>query len=392
MLITEVRSTTVAVPTEGQMHHSDGMDPAWQVRRVIEIVTDDGHVGVGEVGPRVLPDMLTTAARQLVGADPRNLQEVKARLGSGKFYRMSFASLVAGVQIACLDLQGKAFGCSVSELLGGRMRDRVPFIAYVYRTSGFADGREAISDEGLVEYAADVVARHGFTTIKFKAAAGTSPEHDVEVMQALRQRFPNAKLRVDPNGAWSLATSLQVAQRLADLDLEWLEDPTLGTDAMAAVARRTPIPLATNMCCIHPGELAENHRAGSIDVMLLDTWYLGGPWSARHTAETCRALGIGLGMHSGGGGCELGVGMAAQIHLAASIPGMVHASDAIYHNLLDDVLVGGKLTPEDGSYLVPTGPGLGVTLDQDKLAEYAELYASVSADIAPRPFPLYPQW
>jgi glucarate dehydratase len=284
---------------------------------------------------------------------------------------METAILASGIEMACLDIQGKAAGLPVSELLGGRLRDTVPSIAYVYRRMA-ADGYPAISTtEEIVRHVQELIEQGGYQTIKMKGGA-MPPEDDIEVMRALRAVLPRHKLRLDPNGAWTVATSLRVAAQLRDLDMEWLEDPTFGLDGMAEVTARSPMATATNMCLVDFHELGSAVRRRAVDVMLLDIFFLGGLRATREMAAACGAFGIDIGIHSGGaGGAELGVATAAMLHVGSTLPTFCCAMDSMYHQWRDDVLV----TPfvyEGGALTVPTGPGLGVELDREKLGRYAE--------------------
>jgi glucarate dehydratase len=109
---------------------------------------------------------------------------------------------------------------------------------------------------------------------------------------------------------------------------------------------------------------------GAVDVVLIDPHFYGGLRQARHAAAALELLNIDIALHSQG---ELGISMAAQLHLAATLPGLTHAADAHYHHLTDDIIEGGKLPHQQGGMQVPSGPGLGVRLDRDKLMKYHEL-------------------
>lgn len=253
---------------------------------------------------------------------------------------------------------------SVCELLGGPLRNKVEMICYLFREEG-DEGHHAINTtNAVVEHAKHLVHRHGFRTIKFKAGAA-SPPQDIEVMEALRADFPAHFLRVDPNGAWSVETAINVGHHLEQLHLEWMEDPTLGIAGMAEFNRRVRVPTATNMCCIQPRDIPSVVSSGAVNVVLLDLWYLGGSWSAKLMAALCAPFG-------------LGIGLAAELQMAAALPGLVHAADAEYHHLTDDVIVGRLVLYVKGAITMPNGPGLGVELDQDKCLRYE----AVSPDLS----------
>lgn len=397
MRITNFDVTTVALPMRGAIHHSDGELAPTQVRHIVRLYTDVGIVGLGDATPRVDAALLRRGLSSLVGVDPFHLEEIGLRLGSQKFYRMSAASLAAAVQMACLDIQGKALGRPVADVLGGVLRNRVPVIAYIFRKRGLDGVPSVTSPETVVEEAHRLRDTYGFRTLKYKAGA-VPPAEDIETTRALRKAFPEDLLRVDPNAAWSVATAIRVGDTLRELSLEWMEDPTLGIAGMSEFGRRVPIATATNMCCIQPREFASTVVARAVNVMLLDLWYLGGPWSARQMANTCQTFDIGVGIHAGGGSAETGIGYAAEIQLAAALPSLVHAIDTMNTELLDDVVVDGTWQYEDGNVVVPSRPGLGVELDEEKLRHYGARYDELVAqaplsetkpDVA---FPAYPRY
>ncbi|MFN8523273.1 MAG: enolase C-terminal domain-like protein [Chloroflexota bacterium] len=391
MKIVDLRSTNVAVPLEAPLRSADGVGPAAIKRTILEIETDDGLVGLGEIGARVSSDRLKAVRGAVVGRSPYQLERLRLDVHGSRFYQMETAILASGIEMACLDIQGQAAGVPVSELLGGRLVETVPAIAYVYRRLA-SDGHAAISSTGeIVDHVRDLVARHGFQTIKFKGGAAT-PEEDVEAVRALRAAFPGHRLRLDPNGAWTVATSLRVAALLRDTDMEWLEDPTFGLDGMAEVTSRSPIATATNMCLIDFHELGSAARRRAVDVMLLDVFFLGGLRATREMAAACGAFGIDVGIHSGGaGGAELGIATAAMVHVASTLSGLCCAIDSMYHQWRDDVLTE-PLRYHDGAFSVPTGPGLGVKLNCEKVGIYAEAFAQGRAEGRRTADPARPNW
>lgn len=400
MKITDVRWTQVAVPLVAPLRSADGVSRPSIRRTILELETDVGLVGIGEIGARVSSDRLNAARAIVVGTDPYALEWLRSRLHSSRFYQMETAILLAGIEMACLDIQGKAVGRPLSDLLGGRLRERMPAIAYVFRRLASDEAAEVATNQQLVEHVAELVEQHGFETIKLKGGAAP-PDEDVEAVRAVRARFPRHRIRLDPNGAWTVATSLRVAEQLRDCDLEWLEDPTMGLDGMAEVTRRSPIPTATNMCLIDFHELSSAVARRAVDVMLLDVFFLGGVRAAREMAAACRAFGIDVGIHSGGaGGGELGVALAAMLHLASTLPHLRCAIDAIYHQYRDDLIRGGPMTYHAGELSVPSGPGLGVELDPERMGRYAEAFERERRDGGQRDadpsrpgwYPSYPAW
>jgi glucarate dehydratase len=140
---------------------------------------------------------------------------------------------------------------------------------------------------------------------------------------------------------------------------------------MRRVREFVRIPLGTNTVVVNFEQLATNCRDTACDVILLDTTFWGGIRQCVKAAGVCETFQLGVAVHSSG---ELGIQLATMLHLGAVIPNLTFAADAHYHHLLDDVIDGGKMKYENGAITVPSGPGLGVKLNRDKLKEYAELY------------------
>jgi glucarate dehydratase len=287
----------------------------------------------------------------------------------------------SAVEVACLDAQGRLLGRPVTDLLGGRVRDSVPFAAYLFYKWGehpALDGRPAVRDDwgealdpaGIVEQARLMRQRYGFRSFKLKGGV-FPPDEEIAAIRALAEAFPGDPLRLDPNTAWTVETSRYVAREL-DGVLEYLEDPTAGIPGMAEVAKDSPLPLATNMCVIAWEHLKPAVERNAVQVLLTDHHYWGGLRRTRELAAVCEAFGITLSMHSNS---HLGISLAAMTHVAAAIPNLDHSCDTHYPwNAADDVIVPGALELRDGEVRVPTGPGLGVELDHDALDRQHRLY------------------
>jgi glucarate dehydratase len=155
------------------------------------------------------------------------------------------------------------------------------------------------------------------------------------------------------------------------LNNDYLEDPVFGLNGMRRTREMTPIPLATNTVVVNFEQLAANVLDTAVDVILLDTTFWGGIRACVKAAGICETFQLGVAVHSSG---ELGIQLATMLHLGAVIPNLTFAADAHYHHLTDDIIEGGPLVYECGSIQVPSGPGLGVKLNRDKMGEYSELY------------------
>jgi len=236
-----------------------------------------------------------------------------------------------------------------------------------------------MSPEAMVKMTRGWVKKWGFQTLKLKGGV-LAPKVEVETMKALRDAFPKAKLRIDPNGVWTVGESIAVAKALKGVGLEYLEDPIRGKENMAAVRKAVDVPLSTNSGAItHRFEgVKDAVAADCIDVMLGDTHFWEGIGGVYRLGTVCRSVGWTLGQHSN---THLGVSMAAMVHAAAATPELVHASDTHYPWQVDDVIRGGKLPIRKGAIDVPKGSGLGVELDADALAERHEHYKRVQGKV-----------
>jgi glucarate dehydratase len=258
----------------------------------------------------------------------------------------------------------------VHTLLGGKLRDTVDYSAYLfYRPAAHPAGAACEPDDwgaaldpaGIVAQARLFTERHGFTSFKLKGGV-FPPADEIAAVRALAEAFPGRPLRLDPNGAWSVDTSVKVADALRDV-LEYLEDPALGTPAMAEVALRTDVPLATNMCVTTFAEIEEAFTRGAVQVLLSDHHYWGGLRNTQQLAAVCRAFGVEVSMHSN---THLGISLAAMTHVASTVPGLRHACDTHYPWQSEDVLTE-RVAFDGGRVTVPDAPGLGVELDRDRL-------------------------
>jgi glucarate dehydratase len=375
--IVDVRAITVTVPLQAPLRHSNGAHWGRFVRTVVEVETGDGLIGLGELGGGgASAEQAVRALRPyLVGHDPARTEALRFMIANptASLYN-NRTQLLAAIEFACLDLVGKRTGMPVHDLLGGRVRDRVPFASYLFfRYPGIDGAGEVRTVDQLVQHALDLKRRYGFSVHKLKS--GVFPtRYEIDCYRALAEALPGDRLRYDPNGALSVESAIEFATAVQDLTNDYLEDPTWGLNGLRRVRANTRIPLATNTVVVNFEQLAANVLDPAVDVILLDTTFWGGIRPCQRAAAVCETFQLGVAVHSSG---ELGIQLATMLHLGAVLPNLSFAADAHYHHLTDDVIAGGKMRYRDGAIDVPTGPGLGVQLDRDKLAEYAELYAEL---------------
>ncbi|MER6910936.1 glucarate dehydratase family protein [Streptomyces sp. NPDC000594] len=390
--ISAVRVTPVLV-ADPPLLNTQGVHQPYTPRTIVEVVTEDGVTGLGETyGDGRFLALATPLAEALRGhpvTDVNGLHRLSHRIrplptassglsdsvDAGGLRGRQTAdklrlSVVSAFEVALLDALGRSLGLPVHALLGGRVRDTVDYSAYLfYRWAGHPGGAgepddwgPALDPGGIVAQARRLADAHGFTSFKLKGGV-RHPDEEIAAVRALAGAFPGAPLRLDPNGAWSVETSLRVARELGDV-LEYLEDPAATVERMARVAAGTPLPLATNMCVTSFGEIPEAFARNAVQVVLADHHYWGGLRATCELAAVCRTHGVALSMHSN---THLGISLAAMTQAAAVLPGLDHACDSHYPWQTEDVLTE-RLVFHEGRLAVSDLPGLGVELDRDRLA------------------------
>ncbi|WP_117210961.1 enolase C-terminal domain-like protein [Allorhizocola rhizosphaerae] len=379
MKIVDIRATTVTVPLEAPLRHSNGAHWGRFVRTIVEVETDNGLIGLGELGGG--GESAEAAVRGLLpylrGHDPFQLEAMRFAITNptASLYN-NRTQLHAALEFACLDIIGQHLGVPVHDLLGGRLRDAVPFASYLFfRYPNESTGHgEVRTPDQLAAHALELKAQHGFTVHKLKGGV-FPPAYELDCYRALAEAMPGDRLRYDPNAALSVGEARHFAQAITSLPNDYLEDPTWGLNGLRQL-RDIGIPLATNTVVVNFEQLATNVRDPAVDVVLLDTTFWGGIRPCVKAAAVCETFQVGVAVHSSG---ELGIQLATMLHLGAVLPNLSYAADAHYHHLTDDVIAGGKLSYVDGAIAVPEGPGLGVTLDRDRLARYSELYKELGS-------------
>jgi glucarate dehydratase len=396
MKIKHVRVTPIAF-RDAPLLNASGIHEPYALRSIIEVESDNGYIGLGEsYGDAPVLSVLQAMQASLVGLDPFDLNGLRARvvntvaalkpgtagaeLAPGSHPSKQVANAYSAFEVAFLDLQARSLGMPLVDLLGGAVRDEVPFSAYLFLKyaehvgSPYKPDRwgEGISPEQIVAQARTMIEENGFKSIKLKAGTLLGPEHEVACIKALRQAFPGTPLRIDPNGNWSVETSLRMAERMGD-DLQYYEDPCPGLEGMAEVHKRTGIPLATNMVVTDFDEFRRSVALNSVQIVLADHHYWGGLRDTQILARMCDTFGLGVSMHSNS---HLGISLMAMTHVAAAVPNLSYACDTHYpwQEPDEEVIKGGKLPIVDGCVKVTRTPGLGVELDYEQLAKLNDQY------------------
>lgn len=410
-VVTHIDITPIAV-IDPPLLNSIGVHQPYALRAILQVHTDDGLVGISEAyGDDPTLARMRLAASGLTGlsiwdfngltrrvaitlgeVNPDSATELIGRPSVAK----AIGSTVSAFEVALYDLQGKASGLRVCDLLGGAVRDAVPFSAYLFYKWAGHPGEEpdgfgaALDPDGIVAQARTLVDRYGFGSLKLKGGV-FAPDEEIAAIRALRDAFPDHPLRLDPNANWTPATSDYVASELEGV-LEYLEDPTDGLEGMAAVAAATELPLATNMCVTTFDDIPDAVRLNSVQIILSDHHFWGGFRASQKLAGICETFGLGLSMHSN---THLGVSLAAMTHLAAAIPNLTYACDTHSVWQVQDVIMPGAIEIRDGAAAIPSGPGLGVAIDPEALGVLHEQYLSCGIRMRDDIMPMrvrHPDW
>ena len=375
--ITAIRPTTVTVPLEAPLRHANGCHWGRFVRTIVEVDTDAGITGLGEMGGggESAEAAIKALERYLVGTSPFDLERQRFMIANptASLYN-NRTQMLAAIEFACIDIMGKALDVPAYQLFGGKLRDAVPFASYLFfRYPDRAGHHEVRSAEQLVANALALKAQHGFTSHKLKGGV-FPPEYELACYRALAAALPGDTFRYDPNCALPLEDAVRFGCAIAHLKNDYFEDPTWGLNGNRQVRAATGLRIATNTVVVNFEQLASNIRDHAVDVILLDTTFWGGIRPCIKAAGVCETMQLGIAVHSSG---ELGIQLASMLHLGAVLPNLSYSADAHYHHLTDDVIAGGKMAYVGGAIRVPDGPGLGVALDHDKLGQYAELYKTL---------------
>jgi glucarate dehydratase len=399
MRITEMHITPIALG-DPPLLTAAGLHAPYCLRTIVELITDSGLSGLAEVCGSVAVDQALAAVRDtVVGSDPLNWHGLREKIagrcgpeacvgrGDKPWDGRTTTQVYSALDVACLDLQGKAFNVPVAALLGGVVRTRVPYAAYIFYKYEGAGGdlgfevdpkaggwdaarqRAALDPEGILEQARAMVAEFGFKSIKLKGGC-FEPEEEVVAVMALWKAFPGMPLRLDPTALWSVKTSIKWGRAMEGF-LEYLEDPCRSQAGMAEVRKAEKIPLATSMCTTSVADLPASVSLGSEDIILADHHFWGGLRASMGLASHCRTFNQGVSMQSSN---QAGISMAAMTHLGAAMPNLTYALDTHYPWQSDEITVGGRFEIEDGCVTLPEGAGLGVEVDRAALSRAHEAY------------------
>ncbi|WP_407727242.1 enolase C-terminal domain-like protein [Rhodococcoides fascians] len=408
-VVTEMRVIPIAGHDDMLLNLSGAHAPYF-TRNLVVLTDSDGRTGVGEVpGGEPIRQTLEDAHVLVEGQNIGRYNAVLAAMrrafadrdaggrGAQTFDLRIAIHAVTAVESALLDLLGQHLGVSVAALLGeGQQREKVQALGYLffvadrnktdlaYRSSadeaaGADDWlrirhEEAMDPESIVRLAEAAQARYGFQDFKLKGGALPAAE-EAAAVRALAERFPEARITLDPNGGWLLKDAIETCRGLRDV-LAYAEDPVgpeggfSGREVMTEFKRATGLQTATNMIATDWREMGHTVRSGAVDIPLADPhfWTMAG--SVR-VAQLCDAWGLTWGSHSNN---HFDVSLAMFTHVAAAAPGNITAIDTHWIWQDGQRVTKEPFTIEDGYLTVPDKPGLGVELDFEQIEAAHELY------------------
>jgi glucarate dehydratase len=408
-VVTDLRVVPVA-GRDSMLLNLSGAHGPWFTRNIVILTDSAGNTGLGEVpGGESIRQTIEDARPLVVGkrlGDYNNVLNAMRRTfaardaggrGLQTFDLRTTIHAVTAVESALLDLLGQFMGVPVAALLGeGMQRDAVQMLCYLfyigdrgkttlgYRAETDADdawlrlrNEEAMTPEAIVRLAEAARARYGFEDIKLKGGV-LSADEEMEAINAMHERFPQARITLDPNGAWSLQEAVRVCRDKHGV-LAYAEDPCgaengfSGREVMAEFRRATGLPTATNMIATDWRQMAHSIQLQSVDIPLADPHFWTMQGSVR-VAQLCEMFGLTWGSHSNN---HFDISLAMFTHVGAAAPGKVTAIDTHWIWQDGQRLTKDPLTIEGGFIRVPSRPGLGVELDEAELEKAHQAYKNL---------------
>jgi L-rhamnonate dehydratase len=337
---------------------------------IVELRTDSDIVGLGEVvpggpGPKALTAAIEELATLLVGRDARDVNRNVARMtyaGGWYMFPRTGNLILAGLEMAMWDVLGKSVDEPLHRLFGGAVRDRLPYVYWLQAHPSLSE---------MVDEAASA-AHQGFSTVFFKG--GWDERRDLELVAALRERLgPDVKLRLDVNEAWTVGTATRMLNKLAPFDLEFVEQPVRmdDIDALVRLRQATSVPIGANQSSWTAKQIFEIAKRGAADAVVTDPHQEGGLGGLRKALAVCEVAGIPVAHHSFSG---LTIAMTAAMHVNATTPSSILAGQACAPGFVQGDVTTATFSAPGGFAELPSGPGIGVELDRDRLATAHEAY------------------
>lgn len=370
MKITDVKATVVSVPNIAPWRFSLGVFEGF-TKTIIQVLTEEGTIGLGETLSDVSHLIEHEIKPKILGEDPFDIECLAARClpyrsVTGLLGSQSATTAFGGVEVALWDIIGKLTGKPLCKLLGGMFRSEVSFVEYFAPRYASEDTVEESSPQQIAKYCAEALDRYGAKTLEGKVGV-FPPKVDIEMIKEIRNAVGyGVELRIDANQVWSPGTAIRTIKAMERYELSNVEEPTRSLEAMAKVKKHVDVPIST-----HSVDIPRIVALDAADTVVSDIDYLGGILATKKLIATLEKFDLGFWLHSAH---ELGIATAANTHLIASTPHIVCPSQSLLHFQKDDIIKGGKPELKNGCIRVPTRPGLGIELDQEKVKKYSLLY------------------
>ncbi|MBO9475248.1 mandelate racemase/muconate lactonizing enzyme family protein [Shimia sp. R10_1] len=355
--ITGLKATPVNIPLEKPMWWTGGYYPGTS-KTIIEVETDQGLVGLGEAPSIDVVRTIEAMGERLIGADPLDIAGCESLcVPPWQIVQNTDDSSVVkafgAIEIALWDLRGKVANEPLYRLLGGAVRNEIPFTEYF----GYRVGGEMAPQE-VADYCATMAEEHGSTMFEGKLILG-DPELEIDTVKALRDTLGRkAMIRLDSNMQYSLPTAMRLFREIEPYNIRNYEDPVATFEEMAELRRHFTIPIST-----HVPDIRKAIAVGGPDYIVTNFAVLGGIARAVRFIGACEAMGVGFWCYSG----DAGIATAGYLHMSAAMPWISEPSQSLFRWQIGDVIEGGPFRQKNDVIAVPEGPGLGVTLDRDAL-------------------------
>ena len=362
MRIRDIRATPVNIPFTAPYAFSYG-SIASLTKTVVEVDTDAGVTGLGEVADGDRSGDVLKLRERLIGLDIRDLNTAEKRCLPGMRYTpwSNVAALkraFSGIEMALWDARGKIDGVPLSTLLGGAVRNEVALSEYFsFRMPGAKEVGEATPLD-IARYCARMVEEHNSDVFEGKVATVSLTE-EVEMVKEIRAAIGDRELRLDANYGWTVPTAREAMRRLDPYVIHYYEDPVETLEELAQLRPHTRASFST-----HQIDLAKTISLRAPDCIVTNLCELGGIRRTVEFVRMCEHFDVGFRFHSG----ETGIGSAAYLQVSAALEPIREASQTLFRWYGDDVVEQGTPVPKNGKVAVPAGPGLGVTLDKKALA------------------------
>ncbi|WP_300063970.1 mandelate racemase/muconate lactonizing enzyme family protein [uncultured Roseobacter sp.] len=360
-VIDRIRVTPLRHPLRKPYRWSQGVENHFYTL-LVEVQAGD-LVGIGECtaapDPQAMALIVRRVAEGFAGQDPWHHTGLLAAAWKkhwtvwGCVVPRQFAQVASGLEMACLDLCGKLAGRPVWDLLGGPVRDSVGYFHFL----------QGETPEDLAEDARNAVAK-SLPVLYLKVGMGEA--RDLAAIKAVRHAVPDARLRLDANEGWPIEVALRILRRIAEYNVEYVEQPTPAhsTEALARLTARSPVPIGADQAVF---SLSDAHRVlanGGADMLAVGPREAGGLRATRHVAALAEGAGMTLCIHSS---MTTGITTAAEHHVARTIPNLDDANQIMWQLLERDIVAAPDLSPDKGYLALPAKPGLGIALDAEAL-------------------------